>query len=290
MQTIKPYSLLIVLLFSTFFSCAQSEESKIKTTCNQFIQGRIALRKGDSLKLKLVTEDSLFRLIMLHQKYANMLKAPVIEADLSMRVKSVTIDKDCASCLMTSYSHYEIKLCKEGDHWKVKGENDIYATSERINKARQKIIDYKEELKRRPAVDSILKVVNKFLPSVKAYFKTQNLDKLKPICNEATLHFIQRLYSYSKERTGLELLHDEMDKPNFMVGDGVFETDRTLFKFYNEDIFIVLKKHNNNYIITGFNKMNSDTIDTTIMEAQYLDLLRSMKLIRQPRYRNKELK
>ena len=80
-----------------------------------------------------------------------------------------------------------------------------------------------------------------------------------------------------------------MNAPNYLVGDGIFETDRALFKFYNEEIYIVLRKTNGNYMINGFNKMDTQDIDESIMTSLYLEWLRAMKLTRQPRYRDKAL-
>ena len=80
-----------------------------------------------------------------------------------------------------------------------------------------------------------------------------------------------------------------MNAPSFLVGDVIFEADRTLFKFSREDIYIVLRKPADTYMIHGFNKMNAEAIDDETMATEYLNLLRSMKLIRQPRYRDKAL-
>jgi len=219
-----------------------------------------------------------------------MLTARIIRADLRMQVKSVEIDGNCASCDMTSYEQYKIHLCKDENNWKVKGENSIFPTTERINKARKKITNYKRQKELKPRVDSILKTVNKFLPRVKTFFLTQELESLDTICDKPTIKLIKNLYSYAKQRIGLELLHDEMSKPNFMVGDYYDENGLIEFKFYKEDITIVLTKTTENkFIISGFNGVLSDDIDNEIMKNQYLELLRAMKLTRQARYRNKVL-
>lgn len=283
----KHYLLSLVCLLLVTTSCAQSDTEQISTTCNNFIKGRLALRQGDSLLIRSVTEDSLYKLIMLNHKYVKMLKAPVVRADLGIRVKSVEVNDSCASCLMTGYEYYQIKLCKYNDVWRVKGENDIYATTERIQRAQKKIDDYKIELKKRPAVDSVIKVVNQFFKDVKHYFNTEESDGLSTTCNEDTVKFIKSFYTYAKRRSGLELLHKEMKAPNFMVGDGIFEDDRTLFKFYNEEIYIVLRKTDGNYVIHGFNKTDSQDFNDAKIDYMYLDLLRAMKLTRQPRYRDK---
>ena len=117
-------------MLSFLYSCAQTEESTIEDTCNRFINGRKALKRGDATDLKLVTSDSLFKLIKLNQDYVDIIGARVIEADLNIRVKSVEIKDSCATCLMTSMQRYVIQLCKEGDAWKVQAENDMYPTTE----------------------------------------------------------------------------------------------------------------------------------------------------------------
>ncbi|WP_299125832.1 hypothetical protein [uncultured Winogradskyella sp.] len=290
MRKSKPLLLTAIVFLITLSGCAQSESEKVRETCNRFINGRINLRNNDSLELKSVADDSLFRLIMLHHEYEKMLDAPIIRADLRMNVKSVEIEDDCASCKMTSIEYYKIHLCKDGENWKIKGENSIYPTTERLVKARNKIKDYKKQLKLKPKTDSIIKAVNIFFPRVKDYFLTQNLEPLESICDKGTLEFITTFYDYAKQRTGLELLHDEMNKPNFMVGDYYGDNGFIEFKFYNEAITIVFTKNEEGYlIVSGFNGIKSDSITSEVVKNQYLDLLRSMKLTRQPKYRNKAL-
>ena len=135
MRITKRLSIFILFCLSVSYVCSQNDSTKIAEVCNKFIQGRIDLRQGDSLLLKSVTEDSLFKLIMLNHKYIKLLKAPVVRADLRMRVNSVEVNDSCATCSMSSYEYYKIKLCKYNNKWKVKGENDIYATTERIQRA-----------------------------------------------------------------------------------------------------------------------------------------------------------
>ena len=98
------------------------------------------------------------------------------------------------------------------------------------------------------------------------------------------------LYNYAKKRTGLETLHTEMAQPSFLTGDATFDGDDVVFKFYNEEIFINLKRDNNSFIITGFNHLNSGNITYAWMDGRYLDFLRAMKLIRSGQYRSKDLK
>ncbi|MHA7843432.1 MAG: hypothetical protein ACX93I_08950 [Winogradskyella sp.] len=283
------YIVVITMLMLAYSSYAQDEAAKVRETCNTFIRARKALKQGDSLLIKSVTEDSLYKLLMLNHKYAKMLKTRILEADLNIWAKSVEVNDSCGSCQMSGYEYYNIKVCKYDGKWKVMGENDIYATTERIQRAQQKIVNYKREIKTRPAVDSILRVVNQFFKDAHNYFETETLEPLSTTCNVETIRFIQKLYGYAKERTGLELLHKEMNAPSFLVGDVIFEADRTLFKFSREDIYIVLRKPKDTYMIHGFNKMDAEAIDDDTMAAEYLNLLRSMKLIRQPRYRDKAL-
>ncbi|WP_047547523.1 hypothetical protein [Psychroserpens sp. Hel_I_66] len=291
MNTFKTKNILLATITTMLFSCAQSESSKVKETCNRFIKGRIDLRRNDSTQIKAVTEDSLYRLLMLHHNYAQMLDAPIVNADLRMSVKSVEITEDCASCEMSSIEYYKIHLCKDGEDWKVQGENSIYPTAERLAKARQKIIDHKKKHVQKPITDSILKAVNIFLPTVKDYFLTENQEPLKTICDDATVNFIKQFYAYAKERTGLEVLHTEMSQPNFMVGDYFNDNGLIEFRFYNEETTIVFTKNDQNeMMVSGFNGTMSKDIDRIYMKDHYLELLRAMKLTRQPRYRSEDLK
>ena len=73
MKQTKVYFILLTMLFLYGTSAAKTEEDKLRETCNNFIKGRLALRQGDSLLIKSVTEDSLSKLIMLNYKYVKML-------------------------------------------------------------------------------------------------------------------------------------------------------------------------------------------------------------------------
>jgi hypothetical protein len=130
-----------------------------------------------------------------------------------------------------------------------------------------------------------LKVVNKLFESAKLYFTEQDITELEKICNEATLSFIKRLYTQSITKPGRKALQEEMTKPSFLVGDVYFEEDDITFKFYEEEITVLLKRKNNTFIVTGFNGMNAASINNNIIHNQYADLLRSMKLIRSEKYR-----
>ena len=128
--------LLIILLF---FSCKESEEDKVKSICIQFMDARIALEDGDSLGLKLITDEKLFELIMLNHEYEKNLSAPINKPNLNIYPKTVTIIEDKASCLMSGLEGYEINLSKDGNSWKVDGENGRYPNSLRLNSIKTKI-------------------------------------------------------------------------------------------------------------------------------------------------------
>lgn len=286
------YLLLPILLLIVFSGCKQSEESKIKNTSQQFIRGRIALEKGDSTELKAVTEDSLFLLIMLNEQYIKMLQAPVVGIGTELRMMSplsVTINGDCATCLMSGFEHYEIDLCKYNGVWKVKGENEIYATSEKISGVRKKIADYDKTLANKPSGDSVLRAVNVFFDSTRRFFTKPDPVLLNKVCNSATKACIQKLYNISLRRADAATLRKEMLQENYLTGDPLFQTNRVVFKFYNEETNILLKKLNGNYIVTGFNGLPAEYISDDDLRANCLDYLRAMKLIRSKTYRDKNL-
>ena len=121
----NPYSIFFLLLLF-FISCKESEESKIKNVCNDFIKGRIALEKGDSIPLKAVTEDSLYKIIVLNERYAKMLDAVMIKANLNIEPVLVEIKGNTAICQMSGDEYYKIHLYKTKNIWKVNGENNIF--------------------------------------------------------------------------------------------------------------------------------------------------------------------
>lgn len=279
--------LMALLLLS---SCEQSEEDKVKNACDTFIKGRIALRKGDETQLKAVTEDSLFKLITLNQQYVKLLTAPVIEADLNIHAKSAVINGDCAICEMSGMERYEITVCKYKGIWKVKAENGMTATPEKIAAIQKKIDDEKIALKIRPAQHVVLRFVMAFLNHTKTYFKTQKADSLSTYCTPATLDFIKRFSVYAKQRTGLPLLTKEMDAPNFLSADVAFEKNKAFYLFYKENISISLEKHGDSYLIKGFNGTDSKDLTPQKIKDNYTDLLRALKLIRSEQYRDKGIK
>lgn len=283
----KNINIILTLLLFLCFGCG--EESKVKNTCNNFIKGRRALDAGDSLLLKQVTEDSLFQLIMLHHSYQEMLDVPVISANLNISTKSTEIDGNCATCLMSGSATYKIHLCKQEDTWKVEGENGIYPDAEKILTAQKKITDYKLFKKEKPARDSVLRVLDLFFNGAKSYFKNQDLKTLKQVSNDSTVDFIQRLYSFSKQRTGIDLIINEMGQPNYMTVDVIFDSDKITCKFYKEEITVDFQKLNNSYIVTGINGVTSEKINNQILKNQYLNLLRALKLTRSEMYRSKDI-
>lgn len=281
--------LLTILMLLVFSACQESEESKVKNACDTFIKGRIALRKGDDTKLKAVTEDSLFKLIKLNQAYINLLTASVIEADLNIRAQSAVVIGDSASCIMSGFEPYEITLRKYKGLWKVKAENGMRATPEKIAAIEKKIADEKIAMKIRPAQHKVLRFVVSFFDETKKYFKDQPVDSLVTKCTPATLDFIKRFYVYAKKRTGKPLLTQEMDAPNFLSADVSFEGNKAFYLFYKENISISLEKHNDSYLVTGFNGTDSKYLKSQNMEDNYVNLLRALKLIRSEQYRDKRI-
>lgn len=280
----------ILMALMLFSICGQSEESKVKNTCNDFIKGRIALKKGDDTQLRAVTEDSLFKLIKLNQEYLKLLTASVIEADLNIYAKSAVIHGDSASCIMSSSEPYEITLRKYNGTWKVKAENGTAATHEMIVAIQKKISNEKAAMKIRPEQHKVLRFVNSFLADARNYFKGQPADSLSIKSTPATFDFIKRFYVYAKQRTGLPLLTKEMDAPNFLSADVTFDGNKAFYLFYNENISISLEKHGDTYLITGFNRTDSKYLKSQYLVDNYINLLRSLKLIRQEEYRDKEIK
>ena len=282
----------ISLLFLVcLWGCKQSEESKIKEICSRFIEGRRALLKGDSLKLKLVTEDSLYRLIILNQQYFDILDATKIRADLRISPVSVEIDGDCATCLMSGEEHYKINLCRNNGRWEVKGENGIYPTSERLAAAKKQLADYKDFLKTRPQKYQVIKIVNNFFDGVRVFFKSGKSTLLQETCDNSSADFIERLCAYAKNRTGVALMSQEMEKYNTVMGDISLKGDSAVFRFFREEeTFVNLKKTDDSYVIIGFNGIDSENLTNKVMKDNYLALLRAVKLIRVKQYRDKAIK
>ena len=282
------HNVLFVFSFFLIFGC--SEETKVKNVCNQFIKGRVALENGDSLQLKQVTEDSLFRLIMLNEAYVKIVDAPVIGPEIAhIRAKSAEIKEDCASCSMYAQSHYEIHLCKYDGEWKIKGENAIYATPEKLSKARKKLADYKIFLKEKPARDSVFSVLDDFFTGAKQYFKTQESTLLQQTCDEATFDFIQQLFWYSIERTGLDPIINEMEKPDYTTFDVKFTSDKVTCQFYSEETEVNFQRKGGTYVIVGINGLESKNITEGLIKENYPNFLRGLRLIRAEKYQSENI-
>jgi len=277
----------MLLFFSLIFLLGCGEESKVSNTCNQFMKGRIALKKGDASILEQITEDSLFKLLMLHHDYAKLINAPIISPDLNIHTKSVEMKENCASCLMSGLEYYQIHLCKHGEVWKVEGENDIYPTTERIKKAQKKFVDREIFIKQKPAVDSVILRLNTFFGGAKVYFKTHDLSPLKELCDEPTLQFVQNLYKYTKQKGDVEKVIEEMAKPNILTSDVNFDSDKITCKFYQEETTVLFKKKENSYIVSGICGIDSKDITQQLIEKKYPNFLRALKLIRSEKYRGK---
>ncbi len=277
----------LLLGFILMVSCG--EKSEIRKTCQAFIDGRIALRAGDSIPIKRVTEDSLYTLLMLHKQYENLAYAPVIRPSLRMYVKSIEIEDNCAVCEMSAQEYYNINLCKdENNTWVVKGENWKYGTSAKITKARKKLADFKIHLKERPAQDSVLASLNTFLKGVKSYFKTQDSSILEQYSDQATIDFVKRLYTYSVKNIDQDELAIQMAKPDytlFSINFNKDEKNKVIGEFYKEpETRVHLIKTDSMYIVTGFNDVESAAITNQLIKEKYPEFLRSLKLIKAKKY------
>jgi len=81
-----------------------------------------------------------------------------------------------------------------------------------------------------------------------------------------------------------------MEKSNYLTGDVDFQSNSLAFTFYKEGTSLALQKNDYGYVISGFNGVNSKQITEQIMEKEYLNFLRALKLMRPDKYRNKEIK
>lgn len=282
-------SILSVAFLFCLLSCRMSEETRVKNACEQFIRGRIALDEGDSTVLKEVTEDSLFQLIMLNKKYEQMLHAPVIKPDLNIYPVSADVKDSSATCLMSGMEEYRIHLCKHGDDWKVKGENEVYPNAWRFASVKEKIQQQQKFNEEKPARDSVLMSVNTFVTAAKQYFYKPDPGLFSGTCSDATVRLIQRLFSYVKRKADPAILKEEMSKEIFGTGDVISGGGRATFKYYEEDVSLMLKLTNGKYVITGFNGRPSEYYTDEQIAAEYPDLLRAMKLVPPKQYRNKKL-
>ena len=282
-------SLLGILLLTV--SCKQTEDSKIKQIANKYMKGRIELKSGDTLELKSITDPLLFRFLKLTQEYIKILNAPTISEDISrITAGEVKIDGQKATCKMMGHNFYFINLIRTKDSWKVNGENNEYITTEKVTTLRNKIARQIEYNKNKPAIYSVIKIVNLFFEGVKTYFKNGNIDQLEIIATPDTQNMIQKFYSYAKQRSGEDALLTESEKFNLVLGDVTFKSDSAEFKFFNESHTVNLIKQNNNFKVCGLEGLKSSEISQRIMADSYLNLLRALKLVREPKYRLSQIK
>ncbi len=287
----QPIYLSLIGIFLITIGCKQTEDSKVKEAANQYIQERIKLEKnGDTLQLKSVTEALLFRFIKLNHEYFKIVDAPVISEDLStIRAGEVKIDGKKATCKMIGDDYYTIHLMKTGDSWKVHGENNEYMTAGKIVALRKKIADQIEFRKNKPVIYAVIKVVNLFFDGVRKYVKEGDISELESITTPDTRKMVQKFYAYAKQRSGEDVLAKEIEKYNLVIGDVTFENDQAEFKFSDEARTINLIKEDDYYKIAGLEGLKSSEVSQRMMADNYLDLLRAMKLVREPQYRLPEI-
>jgi hypothetical protein len=287
----KIYSLFF-LLFIFFTSCKQSEESKIQETCTTYIEGRIAFENGDTLKIKPVVGDTIYRQMLLNRQYSRLLESNLaIGPDLiTITPKTVEIKGNKATCIMNSPIPFQLNLLRSNDQWKIVGENEIFPNAYSIAALEKKISDYKAYLKGKPARDPIFKITNLFFNDVNNYCKNNDLNTLKNNCDDATVDFVKRLYEYSKKRSGTDVINEEINNPHAASGAISFKGDLAYYMFYQESSSVLLKKIGDTYKVIGFNGIKSASISKQMMEDQYVELLRAVRLVKSEQYRNKNIK
>jgi len=281
----------LCVLFVCVGCAEKSESSAAKTACEQFMKGRIAFDKGDETLLKEFTSDSLFLVIQLNKQHSKVLRAggaTGIREDIKrIKITSVDVKEDCAICKTSYGDYYFINVCKDDGVWKVQGENNKYPTAAQILRTKNKIQKQKEFIVKKPAIDSVLKVVNAFHTAVKTYFLTENINSLPETCDAATLKAVKAIYAYTQKIDKLPALKKEIEFPKALVMDPLFDGKKVKCKFYDEETYINLEKINNNYTMTGLLNIDSDKITNKTIKDNYLDLLRALKLLRTKRYWNK---
>lgn len=287
----KIYSLLF-LLFIFLTSCKQSEESKIKETCTTYIEGRVAFENGDTLKIKPVLGDTLYRQMLLNRQYSRLLESDLAIGPelLTITPKTVEIKGNKATCIMNSPIHFHLNLLRSNDQWKIVGENDIFPNAYTIPALEKKISDYKVYLKGKPARDPVFQITNLFFNDVNNYCKNNDLNALKNNCDDATANFVKRLYEYAKKRSGADVINEEINNPHAASGDISFKGDLAYYMFYQESSSVLLKKIGDTYKVIGFNGIKSASISNQMMEDQYVGLLRAVRLVKSEQYRNKNIK
>jgi len=287
----KIYSLLF-LLFIFLTSCKQSEESKIKETCTTYMEGRLAFENGDTLKIKPVIGDTLYRLMLLNRQYSRLLESDLTFGQelLTITPKTVEIKGNKATCIMNSPIPFQLNLVRNNDQWTIVGENEIFPNAYSIAAVEKKIKDYKVYLKGKPARDPVFQITNIFFSDVNNYCKNNDLNALKNNCDDATADFVKRLYEYAKKRSGADVINEEINNPHAASGDISFKGDLAYYMFYQESSSVLLKKIGDTYKVIGFNGIKSASISKQMMEDQYVELLRAVRLIKSEQYRNKNIK
>ncbi|GGF04153.1 hypothetical protein [Flavobacterium limi] len=287
----KIYSLFF-LLFIFFTSCKQSEESKIQKTCTTYIEGRIAFENGDTLKIKPVVGDTLYRQMLLNRQYSRLLESDLAIGPelLTITPKTVEIKGNKATCIMNSPMPFQLNLVRSNDQWKIVGENEIFPNAYSIAAIEKKISDYKVFLKGKPARDPVFQITNRFFYDVNNYCKNNNLNALKNNCDDATADFVKHLYEYAKKRSGADVINEEINNPHAASGDISFKGDLAYYMFYQENASVLLKKTGDTYKVIGFNGIKSASISNQMMEDQYVELLRAVRLVKSEQYRNKNIK
>lgn len=278
----------LCIVFSLCSCEKMMERNDVRNACQKFIKGRVAFDEGNSAMLQEVTSDSLFLVIELNKEYSKVLRAggaTSIREDIKrIKITNVTVEEDCAICNTSFEEYYFINVCKEDDVWKVKGENNRYPTAAQIHRTKKKIKEQKEYLVKKPAIDSVLKVINSFHKASKAYFLTGDSSTLAETCDAATFNTVKLLYYYTKKINRLEELKEEINFQKALAMDPLFEGENVKAKFYKEQTYVNLIKHNNNYLITGLNNINSHEITMKVIHNQYVDLLRALYLLRPKKY------
>lgn len=233
----------IVTFLSFLFLTSCGQEMEVKKACKEYMSARIALRFGDSTKLKKITVDSLYTLLMLNHKYLGLLKdVPTFRADLNIEPKEIEIYGNKASCLMNGSEYYKIHLRKENGKWVVEGENEQFNFRKSIAEVKKRTADYNAFLKDKPARDSVLKVLGSFFSGIELYFTKQDLSVLTPISSESTLKVIILIHKHAISRTGEEIILKELKKPKYNSKDVIFGREQVVCKFYNDEPEIIFQK------------------------------------------------
>ena len=241
---------------------------------------------NDSSLLKEICEDTLFRLIMLNEKYAKMLNAR--PANLHMRANEITFDGDCADCAMNDLVDYHIQVCLVNDKWQIKGENGITYHSSDLQRVRQKIAEQELFIKQKPQMDSMLAVLNTFFEGVDLYFRTKDESKLRESADAATVAAVKRVYQFAIKKYGKDAIQDELLKPKYVTYDLELEYDNLKCIPYNkpQNQAILMELHDGQYVVSGL--LNTPSSQLTSDVSVIRDLLVNMKVVREIAMQNGE--